>query len=153
MFTCTVFQNTFFFLRFIQAIFFFFLLVLLTYTPNLCTFAQIFSFCRFIASSADVTSLTTWSLGQSVSWLWSARCCGGFQHFKKKKVILSKRELHNFSKWTSKDLLRIKKTLINCFRILLWPKWRLVGCRYIYYTKCSESFNIPAVLSGKTPCP
>lgn len=39
---------------------------------NLCTFAQVFSFCCFIASSADVTSLTTWSHGQSVPWQLAA---------------------------------------------------------------------------------
>lgn len=69
---------------------------------------------------------------------WSPWCSGGFQHFG--KVILSKtRGLHNFSKWTSKGLLRITNTSINCFRILLWPKRRSVGCRYIYYTLSAQN--------------
>lgn len=77
-----------------------------------------------------------------------------------KKVILSKEkkkrgELHNCSKWTSEDLLRIKTTLISCFRIQLWPNWGLVGWRYIYYTTLSAQNLLTSRLyrQGKTPCP
>lgn len=55
-----------------------------------------------------------------------------------------KRELLNFSKWARKELLRIKSTLMNCFKILLWPKRRMVAHRYSYYSTLSaHSLLIP----------
>lgn len=168
MFTCTVFQNTFAFYS-----------GYVSFSPHpnplesvyiLPRYFSLFLFLfiffslsrRFIASSCKMWPL--WLLGHmvrvrrdnlllvgSVLWWLPAFL---------KKVILSKEkkkrgELHNCSKWTSEDLLRIKTTLISCFRIQLWPNWGLVGWRYIYYTTLSAQNLLTSRLyrQGKTPCP
>lgn len=121
MFTCTVLQNAFFFSFSLWLIFFMFessflFLLLLTESPLIRVhFAQIFFFplslSCFIASSADVTSLT---------------CTGGAVRVCRDKgvavalvlwwlpaflkdALKSKGELHNFSKWTGKGLFKKKK--------------------------------------------
>lgn len=149
MFTCTVFQNTFLLFAFYSSSFFFSSFFLIYFSPilppDLCTLCpDSFPFCCFIASSADVTSTTT-----QVTWSECAvkTGCGQLAVVVAssilKTVILSKRERHNFSKWTNEHLLGIKTTVVKCPKTLRWPKWS----RYIYDSALSARN-----LSRSRPC-
>lgn len=154
MFTCTVFQNAFFFS------FLFFSLLIYVWikfcsssprAPNPCAFCpdflSSFPFSCFIASSADVTSLTARWRGPSVPWQGGGGGCGRLGVVVASSVLKdaleSKRGASQLLKVDRQRFIKNQEDFNQLFKkkkkMLLWPKRRSAGWRYIYYTLSAQN--------------